>query len=44
MSDEPDDEDTSDLRRRTFLERHDWIPWAVAVALVGGLLGFFHGR
>ena len=43
MTEEPDD-DTSDLRRRTFLERHDWVPWIAAAAMIGGLFGFFSGR
>ena len=43
MAEEPDN-DTSDLRRRTFLERHDWIPLIAAAAVIGGLLGFFYGR
>ena len=45
MTEEPDDdEDTGDLRRRTFLERHDWIPWVVAAAAIGGLFGLYRGR
>lgn len=32
-------EDDSDLRRRSFLERHDWIPWMAAAILIGGILG-----
>lgn len=42
MDDE--DGDASDLRRRTFLERHDWIPWILGTAIVCGLAGFFFGR
>lgn len=40
--DEPyeDDDDVSDMRRRTFLERHDWIPWMAAAILIGGIAGF----
>ncbi|WGM30786.1 hypothetical protein [Brevundimonas sp. NIBR11] len=34
-----EDDDVSDLRRRTFLERHDWIPWIAAAVLIGGALG-----
>ena len=42
---EPDDEeeDDSDLRRRTFLERHDGIPWIAAAILVGGSAGLLQG-
>ena len=43
MTEEPDDEDTSDLRRRTFLERHSWIPWVAAAALIGGAWGLLQG-
>ena len=32
---EDEDDDVSDLRRRTFLERHDWIPWMAAAVFVG---------
>jgi hypothetical protein len=39
---EPEDDD-SDLRRRTFLERHDWIPWIAAAVLVGGSAGLLQG-
>ena len=44
---EEEDDDVSDLRQRTFLERHDWIPWIAAAILVGGsagcLQGYFQG-
>jgi len=29
------DDDVSDLRRRSFLERHGWIPWIAAAIFVG---------
>lgn len=32
-------DDESDLRRRSFLERHDWMPWIAAAIVVGGTLG-----
>lgn len=35
-----DHDDVSDMRRRTFLERHDWIPWMAAAILIGGIAGF----
>jgi hypothetical protein len=44
MNDEPEDENDDDLRRRTFLERHDWIPWIAVAVLVGGVLGLLQGR
>lgn len=48
MNDPEDEEpeeydDESDLRRRTFLERHDWIPWMAAAVLIGGLAGCLQG-
>jgi len=48
--DDPDDaydqdeaEHDGDLCRRTFLERHDWIPWIAAAIVVGAGLGFIVG-
>lgn len=46
---EPDDEyreeddDESDLRRRTFLERNDWIPWLAAAIFVGAAAAWLQG-
>jgi len=37
-----EDED-ADLRRRSFLERHDWIPWIAAAAVIGAAIGFVRG-
>ena len=33
-------DDDSYLRRRSFLERNDWIPWMVGAIIVGGTAGF----
>ena len=38
-----DDDDLSDLRRRTFLERHDWIPWMAAAIVVGAAAAWLQG-
>lgn len=35
---ENEDDDVSDLKRRTFLERHDWIPWIAAAITIGAAL------
>lgn len=40
---EDDEDDGGDLRRRGFLERHDWIPWIAAAAVIGGVAGFILG-
>jgi len=36
-------EDDEELRPRTFLERHDRIPWIALAIVVGGAAGFLRG-
>ena len=49
MDEEEEDDETEgnegdeELRPRTFLERHDRIPWIALAIVVGGAAGFLRG-